>query len=133
MPNDKKEYQDVIEALSSVAKLQTTRNKLNKVRVKTEDDDLAHILENLIRQYDSASRNVTASADLKRSPFKEVNLYCLRMINEAKPQWQILAETAKPGHTLFFSPTAHRNRDTHQTRNRDTHYFSVATIWPIHA
>lgn len=92
MPNDKKEYQDVIEALSSVAKLQTTRNKLNRLRVKTEDDDLAHILQSLIRHYDSAPRNATASADLRRSPFKEANRYCLRVINEAKPQWQILAE-----------------------------------------
>lgn len=94
-----KEYQQVIEACTSIASLSQFQNKLNKVFVATEDPTLKKLLLPVVAKLNETFRNSSSSAASRKAqlnmlvePYKSLHYYCNRCIQEAKPQWQVIAE-----------------------------------------
>ena len=101
MAADKKDYQSVLGILVDYGTLPAIINKLNRVLITTEDNDLKNLIEPVVARVDKALRdlpggkkNMRASLrqQLTVEPFKSVVEYCQRCIGSTKPQWQIIAE-----------------------------------------
>jgi hypothetical protein len=92
MATDKKEYIDTIEAITASATVNSIRNKLNKVRARTEDQRLTALLSAAIDLLDSSSIRVATTLRLTKPEFGKLHAYCNSVIHSMKPQWQILAE-----------------------------------------
>lgn len=101
MAGDKKDYEAVLGVLVEHGTLSSFINKLNKVSIATEDDELRKAitpvvwnLEKSLQSFPnnkkSAKLTLTPSSDLP--PFKTLARYCLECIQSKKPQWQIIAE-----------------------------------------
>ncbi len=93
-----KEYRQVIEACTSIAPLTQVQNKLNKVFVATEDPSLKKLLAPVLAKLNEAFRNSSGAASRKIKPnllvepYKSLHYYCAYCVQQAKPQWQIIAE-----------------------------------------
>ncbi len=95
---DKKQYQTVIEACTSLALVATIQNKLNKVYVATEDTKLKQLLkpaiDELKKLYLSSIVGGTASGiasnmallDPTEETYKSLIDYCTQRIESAIPQ-----------------------------------------------
>ncbi|HEX2531522.1 MAG TPA: hypothetical protein VHK70_08640 [Burkholderiaceae bacterium] len=92
MASDKKDYVDTIEALTSLATITFIRNKLNKVRARTEDQKLIGLLDTAIRVLDAANVRSAVTLSLRKAEYGALHAYCRQVIDSIKPQWQILAE-----------------------------------------
>jgi len=92
MATDKKDYVETVEALTTLATMTSIRNKLNKVRARTEDQRLATLLDTAIRLLDTSSLRVPYTLKLTRPQYGDLHAYCKTVIESVKPQWQILAE-----------------------------------------
>jgi hypothetical protein len=92
MSSDKKDYIDTIEALTTSASVTSIRNKLSKVRARTEDRKLIDFLDVAIRRLDSSSSRATDSLNLSHQEYGKLHRYCRTTVDLMKPQWQILAE-----------------------------------------
>jgi hypothetical protein len=94
------EYNKVIEACTSLATIASIQNKLNRIYISTEDNQLQSLLKpalvNLVTvQREAVSRKVSShksQCNLGNSPFKELAIYCKKTLASSKPQWQVLAE-----------------------------------------
>ncbi|RZI43713.1 hypothetical protein EGT07_08060 [Herbaspirillum sp. HC18] len=92
MASDKKDYIDTIEAITTCATAISIRNKLSKVRARTEDQRLADLLDTAIRRLDTSSSRALDSLNLSRQEYGKLHQYCKTTMDTMKPQWQILAE-----------------------------------------
>lgn len=92
MATEKLDYVSVIEAVTATTTLTTTRNKLNKVRARTEDQRLKTLLDPAIRLIDQTNIVARVSLRLTTPEYGKLHAYCEAVIASAKPQWQILAE-----------------------------------------
>lgn len=92
MATEKKDYIDIIEAVTAVATPTLTRNKLNKVRARTEDRRLQLLLDSAIRLLDESGVRATVSLKLTKPEYGKLHSYCEAVVTSSKPQWQILAE-----------------------------------------
>lgn len=92
MASDKKDYIDAVEALTSLATVTSIRNKLNKVRARTEDQKLVALLDTAIRILDAANVRSAITLSLRKAEYGALHAYCKQVIDSIKPQWQILAE-----------------------------------------
>ncbi|RJF96922.1 hypothetical protein D3870_21380 [Noviherbaspirillum cavernae] len=92
MPSDKKDYVDTIEAITSLATVTSIRNKLSKVRARTEDQRLAGLLDTAIRLLDTSGVRATFTLNLTKPEYGKLHAYCKAVVDSIKPQWQIVAE-----------------------------------------
>ena len=101
MAADKKDYQSVLGALVDYGTLASIINKLNKVLIATEDNDLRTLIQPLVAHLENGLRDlpnnkksvrVSLRQQLKKEPYKSVVEYCQKCIDSTTPQWQIIAE-----------------------------------------
>ena len=92
MANEKKDYIDIIEAVTAIATVTSTRNKLNSVRARTEDQRLKNLLDSAIRLLDQSGTRASVSLNLRKQEYGNLHRYCDAVLVSFKPQWQILAE-----------------------------------------
>jgi hypothetical protein len=92
MATEKKDYVDVIEAATAMAVVVSTRNKLNKVRARTEDQRLKTLLDKAITRLDQSTVRSPIALNLKQPEYGDLYKHCESMLRAAKPQWQALAE-----------------------------------------
>jgi len=92
MPSDKKDFIDTIEAITTCATVISIRNKLSKVRARTEDQWLGDLLDTAIRRLDTSSSRALNSLDLAKPEYGKFHQYCKTRMGSTEPQWQILAE-----------------------------------------
>ena len=95
-----KDYKKVITILGKITTISTIHNNLNSVFVKTEDQKLKKLLNELLKElvnYESVLEKKKLASnkhhlDLTKEPFKSLISYCEDCIESEKPQWQIIAE-----------------------------------------
>jgi hypothetical protein len=94
-----KVYKQVIETCTSITTTSNFINKLNKVHVATEDQQLKNYLAQVLWHLSDSYRYLTpAEATRPRllgtysEPFRSLLHYCNQCAANAKPQWQIVAE-----------------------------------------
>ena len=87
-----KEYTDIIEAMTALATPASTRNKLNKILVRTEDHILKNAIPPVINLLDSSNVRIKVTVRTTQEPHAKLFKYCKSVIASKKPQWQILAE-----------------------------------------
>ena len=101
MASEHNDYRDILESISRLSKVKEHHNRLNKIRMATEDSRLREFLHPVIEYLRSAELDIRAT---KRSnvnfafnpkqegPIRNLCLYCQECIVSKKPQWQIIAE-----------------------------------------
>lgn len=94
----KKEYQAVVEACTNLATVASIQNKLNKIAIKTEDNQLKSLLAVAIAHLERAHLNATQKQRTQKTAFprtkepaKSLLIYCYSVIKSQEPQWQIIA------------------------------------------
>lgn len=96
MGKDKKDYEETLVALTARGALTSIVNKVRKVALMTEDEQLRRLLAPIVNRLDEAIRNQGKvkgqGLNLADPSFKPVMDYCNAAIASAKPQWQIIAE-----------------------------------------
>ncbi|WP_029050570.1 hypothetical protein [Cupriavidus sp. amp6] len=96
---EKKDYQDVLIIIDTVASIVTTGNGLVKIGHRTEDTKLKAALEKLAREVHMRGGptqkihlgNISTTMSLGKAA-DQIKKYCQAVLASAKPQWQILAE-----------------------------------------
>ena len=91
MSSDRKDYLDVLEVLSAIALPRASRNRLNKIRVRTEDHRLKTLLEAAIRQLDETPRMSLSVPSEQHRENIALAKYCQRIVADEIPTWQVLA------------------------------------------
>ncbi|MCP1584394.1 hypothetical protein [Pseudoxanthomonas mexicana] len=100
MSADKKDYLAVIETVNGIRTAAQFHERLNKIAVSTEDEQLRRVLNPVMQ----ALRNAHNQAMLSKvagkkfalkfqvEPFAGLVKYCTQLLASQKPTWQILAE-----------------------------------------
>lgn len=93
-------YEETLNQMQTVVTLSTHMKSLSKVKIKTEDSELARLIDEAINDMQAFYLNPKAKSksvplDLTKSiKPKMVNLknYCEKMLVNKKPEWQVEAE-----------------------------------------
>jgi hypothetical protein len=123
MSADKKEYQQVVIILKEQSTPSAKHNKLLKIFVTTEDLSLRERLDLVIKGYSAyvqpracRSKHIEGLPDnysewipFIRELIKPLIDYCEDILENVKPQWQIVAERNgwKPGSVLEYRGRGH--------------------------
>ena len=97
--NDKKEYNNVLKAITRGGSVQSAYNKLTEIAVDTEDGELRKILLAVLSTLKFEVHRKKPVLDIFDSGQSRTNLlalakYCQVMAARSEPQWMILARRA---------------------------------------